>query len=282
MAPDDNPVSAAAEAADATAGRLGLRIADLTTVAEQKAAADLFCRIWRADSPDQLINASMMRALAHSGNYVVGAYRGGSLLGAAVAFRGHDHLHSHITGVDPSGQSAGVGYALKLHQRAWALRSGIPEVRWTFDPLVRRNAYFNLHKLGARAAAYLPDFYGEMDDGINTGDATDRLYIRWELASPAVAAAVRGRPPHRRPAAAALLDRSAGEAPVEPATPPALDGEPVLVAVPSDVEALRGRHPELATQWRYAVREAMCHALDRGYRIAAFSRDGWYRLEEDR
>jgi predicted GNAT superfamily acetyltransferase len=280
MAPDDNPAVSAGEAADAAAGRLGLRIVDLTTVAEQKAAADLFCRIWRAASPDQLINASMMRALAHSGNYVVGAYRGGRLLGAAVAFLGHDHLHSHITGVDPAGQSAGVGYAIKLHQRAWTLRRGIPEVRWTFDPLVRRNAYFNLHKLGARAAAYLPDFYGEMDDGINTGDATDRLYIRWELASAAVAAAVRGQAPDRRPTAAVLLDRSAAEAPVEPAAPPALDGEAVLVAVPSDVEALRRRDPQLARQWRYAVREAMGHALDRGYRITGFGDDGRYLMEE--
>jgi predicted GNAT superfamily acetyltransferase len=279
MAPDDNPL-VAADAADATARRLGLRIADLTTIAEQRAAAELFCRIWRAESPDQLINASMMRALAHSGNYVVGAYRGGSLLGAAVAFLGHDHLHSHITGVDPAGQSVGVGYALKLHQRAWALRRGIPEVRWTFDPLVRRNAYFNLHKLGARAAAYLPEFYGEMDDGINTGDATDRLYIRWELASPAVVAALGGRPLDDRPTGAVLLDRSPDEAPVEPAPPPALEGEPVLVAVPWDVEALRGRDPELATRWRYAVREAMCSALDRGYRIAAFARDGWYLMAE--
>src|SRR5262249_19079167 len=99
---------------------------------------------------------------------------------------------SHITGVDRTGQSAGVGYALKQHQRAWALARGIPAVRWTYDPLVRRNAYFNLHKLGAAAREYLPDFYGAMDDGTNTGDTTDRLYVSWEPTSPAAVAAARG------------------------------------------------------------------------------------------
>jgi predicted GNAT superfamily acetyltransferase len=290
MARDGNPIAeattasaaAATDVADETAARLGLRIADLTTLAEQRAAAELFGRIWRAD-PDRLINISLLHALAYSGSYVVGAYRGGQMLGAAVAFLGADHLHSHITGVEPTGQGGGVGYALKLHQRAWSLRRGLAEVRWTFDPLVRRNAYFNLHKLGAWVAAYLPDFYGEMVDGINTGDATDRLYIRWELASPVVAAAVRGELPDADSRAArVLLGRSETDAPVEPAEVPALDGPAVLVAVPADVEALRARDPEAATQWRYAVREAMCHALDRGYRVTAMTRDGWYLLEEDR
>ena len=77
-----------------------------------------------------------------------------------------------------------VGYALKLHQRAWALQRGIATITWTFDPLVRRNAYFNLAKLGVRATRYLPNFYGAMQDPINAGDDTDRLLVDWDLASP--------------------------------------------------------------------------------------------------
>jgi predicted GNAT superfamily acetyltransferase len=280
MAVVANLITEAADAADMAADRLGLRIADLTAVADQRAAAELFRRVWLADSADQLISMAMMRALAHAGNYLVGAYRGADLLGATVAFYGADdsgaHLHSHITGVTGAGQ--GVGYALKLHQRAWSLRRGLPEVRWTFDPLVRRNAYFNLHKLGARASGYLSDFYGEMVDGVNTGDATDRLYIRWELASPTVPAAPGGRPPGIPPGARVLLGRSAADEPVESAD--ASLGGPLLVAVPADVAALRGRAPEAATRWRYAVREAMCRTLDAGYRITTATRDGWYLLEE--
>jgi GNAT superfamily N-acetyltransferase len=133
--------------------RLDIQIRDLASLDDQQAAAELLRRVWRADSADQIVNAGMMRAFAHSGNYVVGAFRGSTLVAVAVGFFGADHLHSHVTGVDPAGQSGGVGYAVKLHQRAWALARGVGAVCWTFDPLIRRNAYFNLHKLGARATA---------------------------------------------------------------------------------------------------------------------------------
>src|SRR5207248_10094383 len=178
------------------------------------------------------------------------------LIAASVAFLGLDdhgmsHLHSHITGVDPTGQSAGVGYALKQHQRAWALARGIPTVRWTFDPLVRRNAYFNLHKLGASARDYLPDFYGAMDDGVNTGDTTDRLYISWELTSSAAITAADGHVSDVDPragGAAVLLDRVDDE-PV----PRTVDGTTLLVAMPTDIEALRARDLSAGLRWRRAV-----------------------------
>ena len=53
--------------------------------------------------------------------------------------------------------------------------------RWTFDPLVARNAWFNLGKLGAVADAFGRAFYGEMTDEINAGDRSDRLVVRWDL-----------------------------------------------------------------------------------------------------
>ncbi|GAA2385312.1 hypothetical protein Cme02nite_72170 [Catellatospora methionotrophica] len=276
----------AEELARAAADRVGVRVRELSTVAEQNAAAELLCRVWRADSPDQLVNAGMMRALEHSGNYVVGAYRDRDLVGAAVGFFGTGHLHSHIAGVDPARQSGGVGFVLKQHQRAWSLARGIGEVCWTFDPLVRRNAYVNLHKLGATAAEYLPDFYGEMNDGINTGEATDRIYIRWELLSPAARAAAQGEvrdvdvPALRAAGAVELLGRTERDWPVPSALRPPADRRPVLVAVPADVERLRVDDREVARLWRPAVRDAICRALDSGYRITGMSRDGWYVLEE--
>ena len=48
---------------------------------------------------------------------------------------------------------------------------------WTFDPLVSRNARFNLTKLGAHAVEYLPDFYGAMEDGINSNDEKIHLTL---------------------------------------------------------------------------------------------------------
>jgi predicted GNAT superfamily acetyltransferase len=280
----DAVVADAWRCARAAAQRHRIRVVELQDIGEHHAAAALLCRIWRTDSPDSVVNAGLMRAFQHSGNYVAGAYDGDTLVGTAVAFLGTGHLHSHVTGVDPVRQGGGVGFALKAHQRAWALGRGIDEVCWTFDPLVRRNAYFNLHKLGALATQYLPDFYGEMTDAINAGDATDRLYTSWRLASAPAVAAARGErldvdvASLRARGARVLVDR-AGAAPA-----PGHDGlpggcRPVLVAVPADVEALRADDPVLARHWRSAVRAALTSALAAGYRITGMARDGFYVLE---
>jgi predicted GNAT superfamily acetyltransferase len=260
--------------------RQRLDIVELDSIDQHRGAADLLRRIWRADSEDQVMTASMIRALAVAGSYVVGAYRDGRLVGAAIAFLGQGHLHSHITGIETGGQGSGLGYVLKQHQRAWALRHGIGLVCWTFDPLVRRNAYFNLQKLGALPTEYLPDFYGPMTDGINAGDATDRLYVSWDLASPRSIAAARGEPSTvdlaalRAAGAGAALDR-VGEEPV--AAP--IEAPVALVAVPPDVEGLRSRDQALAGRWRYAVREALQGLLGKEYQITGMAREGYYVME---
>ncbi|GIF46636.1 putative GNAT superfamily acetyltransferase [Asanoa ferruginea] len=282
----DELIAEAKEVATAAAARLGISVRELRDPAAHEEAAQLFGRIWRADSPSQLLDARMMRALAYAGNYVVGAFREDTLIGAAVAFFGIDHLHSHITGVDPATQSRGAGHAIKLHQRAWALDRRIESVHWTFDPLVGRNAYFNLHKLGARAVKYLPDFYGRMTDGINAGDATsDRLYIQWDVASPEAIAAAAGdtreinmQAVYAAGAEVALARDDFGR----PSPGKAIyDGRPLLVAVPLDIEAMRGTDPPLAVAWRREVGDALCAAFEAGYRIAGMARDGWYVMEAE-
>ncbi|MEV6970019.1 GNAT family N-acetyltransferase [Hamadaea sp. NPDC051192] len=225
-----------------------LEIIELDDVARLTDVGELLQRVWGADSPDQILNLSTLRALAHAGNYVVGAYRDGRLVGASVAFRGDDHLHSHVTGVVPGGQGAGVGRALKLHQRDWSLHHGIARIRWTFDPLVRRNAYFNLRKLGAGATEYLEDFYGALTDGINVGDPSDRLYICWELE--------------------------------QPVADPDLSAATRFVATPADIEGLRSADPAAAANWRYAVREGLQGPMAAGWTIAGFTDDGAYALKE--
>jgi predicted GNAT superfamily acetyltransferase len=54
----------------------------------------------------------------------------------------------------------------------------------------------------------------------------------------------------------------------------------LLVAVPADIERLRAQDRDVAKLWRTAVREAICGALETGYRITGMSREGWYVLEE--
>lgn len=56
-------------------------------------------------------------------------------------------------------------------------------MEWTFDPLEIKNAYFNLHRLGATCSRYEPDFYGPSSSPLQGGLPTDRLCARWELGS---------------------------------------------------------------------------------------------------
>jgi predicted GNAT superfamily acetyltransferase len=261
--------------ADAAAAAAGVRIRPLTDLAEFEAVYRLFDAIWRPDPANPPVTAELMRALTKAGNYVAGAYDDTGLVGASVGFfgpPGHRELHSHIAGVAAAAQGRDVGYALKLHQRAWALRRGVTAVTWTYDPLVSRNAYFNVAKLGAAPVEYLPNFYGGMHDGINAGDESDRLLVRWDLTAPRDPAARTDLAALRAAGAVVGLDRSGDGSPVAGRA----DGGTVLVAVPPDVGALRATDPGLARRWRIAVREVLGPLLTAGARVTGFDRSGWY------
>ncbi|MEV0810144.1 GNAT family N-acetyltransferase [Micromonospora sp. NPDC050200] len=209
----------------------------------------------------------MLCALAHTGGYVAGAYLDGQLVGAAAGFRtaAGQGLHSHVVGVAPGCQGRGVGFAIKQHQRRWAHEACLDHVSWTFDPLIRRNAYLNLVRLEATVIEYLPDFYGPLDDAINAGDTTDRLFVRWEVAA-APDPAGHGPAQH-------------GHARQDPAGPHhGGQGQALLVEIPADIESLRASDPAEAARWRYAVRDSLGGALARGYRVTGFAREGWYEL----
>lgn len=282
----DAPVADAWACARAAADRAAVEVLEVADVKDKSAydhVSDLLQRVWRAGHRAEIAAPGLLRTYAHSGNYVAGAYRGGRLVGAAVGFFGRDgdgepHLHSFVAGVEPGGLGKGVGFALKQHQRAWTLARGVAEVHWTYDPLVLRNASFNLRKLGGDVAGYVPEFYGAMADGINSGDLSDRLLLVWRLDGPRAVAAAHGAPVEVDVAAAPkLLDRAADGA----AIPLAADvpaAARLLVAVPDDVEGLRARDPAAATAWRLAVRDVMTGRLAAGWRVAGFTRDGYYLM----
>jgi predicted GNAT superfamily acetyltransferase len=260
----------ATQAAVAAAAAAGVVVRELHQPGHLLAVQRLFEQVWRpAEGDPPPVTVSLLRALAHAGSYVVGAFSGTRMVGASAGFFSappDPALHSHITGVAPGGQHRGVGFALKVHQRAWALARGVPVIVWTFDPLVARNAWFNLAKLGALPTAYLEDFYGPMTDAINAGMASDRLLLTWRLDDPAVAAACAGRP--RQPAP--------GEAEVAVAVGPDLEpvthetGAPaVTVAVPPDMEALE---PGQRRAWRAAVRRELGGRLAAGAAVTGFLR----------
>ena len=175
----------ARSAADAT----GAVIRSASELSDFAAIAELLDDTWgRGSGPDP----SFIQAVAHAGNTVLVAERDGETIGALVGVLGWDdglHVHSHVAAVRPEARG-GVGFALKLAQRAVALEKGVCEVRWTYDPLIRRNAHLNLDKLGATVRSYLPDFYGKLDDAISGSDSSDRFEVSWQLDSPVVAAAI--------------------------------------------------------------------------------------------
>lgn len=252
----------------------GIVVRELHEVAEYRQVVRLFAGIWGPDL--QPITIEMMRALAHSGNYVSGAFDGDRLAGASIAFLAMPAgraLHSHITGATAG---RGVGLALKRHQREWALARGIDRITWTYDPLVRRNAHFNLVKLGARPEEYLPSFYGPMEDAINAGDETDRMLAVWRLDAPHVAAAARGEPyPVVVPEDAVVALESRDGRPV----PGGRDAPVVLVAVPPDIETMRREDPGGAKAWRYALRDTLGGLLGDGGRIIGFHNKSYYVVE---
>ncbi|WP_199439746.1 GNAT family N-acetyltransferase [Umezawaea beigongshangensis] len=268
-------------AAEAAALAAGVTIREITGLPELEAVHRLYDEIWRPDPTNPPVTTELLRALSKAGNYVAGAFDGPRLVGACAGFFGppaRAALHSHVAGVSAAALGRSVGFALKLHQRAWALHRGVSTVAWTFDPLVRRNAHFNLAKLGAAPEEYLVDFYGGMRDGINGSDDSDRLLVHWDLTAPAVVAACAGTPSPRDAraelagGAVVALGRSEHDLPIAGE----LAGDTLLVAVPRDVEALRSADPGQAKEWRVALRDVLTTLVADGARITGFDRAGWY------
>jgi len=220
----------------------------------------------------QLLPREMIHALNHSGNISWGAFAEATLVGYVLGWAGVDpkdglHIHSHMLAALPDRRHKGVGYALKLAQRAQALDQDIHHVRWTFDPLVARNAWFNMGKLGAVADRFERNFYGEMGDVLNAGERSDRLMVRWDLdpepgpagepaSSAPVVLARSGDPERPAPQPSGHSDRGAG-----------------WVEIPSDYAALRSSDPGLGAAWRDAVADVVAQLMERGAIVVAFDKD---------
>jgi len=233
-----------------------IEIRTLHTADEMIELCAVFQQVW--GSLTQLVTIEILMAVSHSGGYISAAYesRGDDerMLGASVGIlarhQGQPALHSHITGLLPGARRSGVGRAMKMHQRRWAADHDIDWIVWTFDPLVRGNAWFNIEVLGAEVHEYLPSFYGTMTDSINAGDESDRLLMAWRVDDDD---ARRSRP-----------------------TPSA---DRILVPTPEDIITLRRTDPAAVARWRTETREALQAALARGDRITGFTSDGEYVVE---
>jgi predicted GNAT superfamily acetyltransferase len=179
---------------------------------ELEACVALQVETWGYD-PTDVIPRKAFLVWQKVGGQVIGAFDtdipgsppdGGpqSLVGFVLALPGiktgngepRPYLHSHMMAVKDSYRNRGLGMKLKLAQRDEALSRGIRHIEWTFDPLEIKNAFLNIHKLGAIARTYFLDFYGVSSSRLQGGLPTDRLLAEWELDSPHVQASIQGRP----------------------------------------------------------------------------------------
>ena len=231
------------------------------TPADSALISDLFDKVWDVKS---MVSPEIMTASLHNGGYGSVVYIGMgkeriavgaafALVGRALPGRSGPNLHSHAAGVLPEYVGRGIGEMIKRHQWNWAKGNGFETITWTFDPLVRRNAHFNIVKLGAKVIGYHQNFYGELDDGINAGEQSDRVLVRWDVAG---------------------VDVPLGVSFVHP-TPDAM-----VIRTPADIEQMRKTDRVQSDQWRMRQRAAFESAQLARLRVVGLTSDFSYVLTE--
>jgi predicted GNAT superfamily acetyltransferase len=257
----------------------------LETPDEMAAIETLQGLVWPGPEID-IVPKDMLLAIIHNGGLAIGAFVQDELVGVSFGFPGFYPTpdgprlkhHSHILGIRPDWQSQGIGFALKRAQWQMVRKQGIDLITWTFDPLLSRNAYLNITRLGAVCNTYRRSEYGEMRDGLNVGLPSDRFQVDWWLNTKRVERRLsrRSRPvlalEHYQAAEAALLaaSLSRGAAPRPPEGPHPLTGALLLVEIPSDFQALRKTDLPLARDWRFYAREVFEEAFAAGYLVTDF------------
>lgn len=136
-----------------------------------------------------------------AGGFTLGAYIKNELVGFVLSvpgFRGGERFfYSHMTAVSQNFQNIRIGARLKWAQRERALQEGVNYIKWTFQPVQARNAFFNLERLGATIKTYATNFYGtdyltsHQPNG-QLGLDSDRLFADWDLQSEKVVALSKG------------------------------------------------------------------------------------------
>lgn len=186
-----------------------------------------------------------------------------------------------LTGVEPSGRivhwsdmlairpefrDQGLGLRLKRFQADLLRPLGVTAMLWTYDPLVARNAHFNLMKLGARPIEYVEDMYGETDSPVHRGIGTDRFVVSWDLRTPGSGdRAGEGADP-----GSGAVDGGATGGTGATGGMGATAGERVEVLIPADIVAVQNRDPGAAWSWRLRTREAFTRRFGEGFRVVGF------------
>ncbi len=251
-----------------------ITIRSVETRAEYAACVELQRETWGRSFSD-IVPVSMMGIAVKMGGICLGAFdAGGEMLGFVFGVTGPrdgEIAHwSHMLAVRGEARNAGIGRHLKLAQREALAERGVDTLYWTFDPLVARNAHFNLNRVGATIAEFVPDMYGASDSDLHRL-GTDRFIARWSLKagagpSPSSAYAASGYPCMGRPGCNGRLP--SGAAMIE-------------VPVPRDIDKVVADAFHEALAWRRANGTALSRLFSEGYGIVGFrvgEEYGWYLL----
>jgi predicted GNAT superfamily acetyltransferase len=242
----------------------GITLRRVQTLAEYQECLAIQEETWGA-SFRELVPPAILMVAQKLGGVCAGAFAShGRMLGFVFGITGiRDGRLAHwsdMLAVRTEARGTHIGERLKHYQRDLVRAVGVETMYWTFDPLVARNAYLNLARLGARAIEYVPNMYGITGSPLHGGLPTDRVVVAWDLT------------------------RDDGHAPtsVRPGVlvnPVALDGLPALnglpraprvrIAVPRDLEGTPNEH---LAAWRAVTREAFLSYLARGYSVVGFRR----------
>ncbi len=277
-------------------------IRELSCFDDLKKVESIEKEVWQASDLD-VMPLTLTIACAAAGSLWLGAFDGGNMVGFAFGLLAHEHgrlsIHSHMLAVREPYRNSDLGYRLKLAQRerVLALRiaeSRINEITWTFDPLQSKNAHLNFAKLGVISDTYKVDFYGPETSSALHRNSTDRLWVRWPIASRRVSDRLQGK--NNRPE---MLDalrtvtplvRFDGDGrPIRSELEAALQRHRIAIEIPSDIGFVEQKDVVLARQWRLDTRWAFTEALKSGFLVAEFCRTvrgqqgpGVYLLEKEK
>lgn len=251
-----------------------ITIRELATLSDYQECCRLQDETWGHGFSERVPTA-ILSVSQKIGGVTAGAFDStGRMLGFVFGMTGiRDGVLTHwsdMLAVREEARGANLGERLKQYQRERVLELGVDVMLWTFDPLVARNAHFNVNRLGARPTEYIPEMYGSNTGSVLHGETpTDRLIVTWRLRS--------DRP---RPEGADLARPGDAELPL--ANPLDAGGSPRAVDVagtiariqvprdPADMRASAAVDRSLA--WRMAVRSSFVTLMGRGLVITRFVR----------
>ena len=259
--------------------------------AEEMTAVEALQRLVWPGSETEILPGHFMLASVHSGGLLMGAFIEERLVGFVYGFLGREDTpdgprlkhHSHMLAVHPDYRSHGIGFALKRAQWQMVRRQGIERITWTYDPLLSRNAWLNITRLGAVCSTYLENYYGEMNDELNAGLPSDRFQVDWWLNS----RRVNLRLSRKRRGALDLAHYLSAETPIVNSSQLSRDGWPeppemaalpdgsqqpnlVLVEIPPDLSGLKAARPQTALRWRLSTRSILPELFHQGYLVTDF------------